>query len=297
MEGKMIFDVRTLLTAKPRLAFVALSFILAWSIWIPAGLWAPKLFLPAVLLGAWTPTFAAVLLTAVSQGAPGVRRYLSGLLKWRVGVPWWLIVLFSMAAISYAAIGIYVLMGGHVPPLSLPKGVSHSAWPLVAAIAFVINIFVGGPLSEDVGWRGYFLPKLREAMPAFDASLLVGAVWVIWHAPMFFFPEGSQVVGFMPFPAFALMTIAWSVFMALVYVNTRSILLAVLYHAAINTTLGTFGVLGRGALGQSTESVMPIYLNVAVSWAVVLLIVIVFGRDLTRRPQPAWADTAALSRR
>jgi membrane protease YdiL (CAAX protease family) len=287
MEGKMTFDVRTLLTARPRLAFLALSFILAWSIWIPAGLWAPKLFLPAVLLGAWTPTFAAVLLTAVSEGGAGVRRYLSGLLKWCVGLQWWLVALFSIAAISYAAVGIYVLTGGAVPPLNLPKGVSHSAWPLVAAIAFVINIFAGGPLAEDVGWRGYFLPKLRETMPAFDASLLVGVVWVIWHAPMFLFPQGGQVVGFMPFPAFALMTIAWSVFMAWVYVNTQSILMAVLFHAAINTTLGTFGVLGRGALGQSTETLAPVYLNIAVSWAAVLLILVMFGRDLTRRPRAA----------
>jgi membrane protease YdiL (CAAX protease family) len=281
----MAAHIRNLLMARPRLAFVGLSFILAWSIWVPAGLWTPKLFLPAVLLGAWTPTFAAVLLTAVTDGAPGVRQYLSGLLKWRVGLQWWLVTLFSMAAISYAAIGLYVLMGGHVPPLSLPKGVPHSAWPLVAAVAFVINIFVGGPLAEDVGWRGYFLPKLREAMPAFDASLLVGVVWVVWHAPMFLFPAGGQVVGYMPFPAFALMTIAWSVFMAVVYVNTRSIRLAVRYHSAVTTTLGTFGVLGRGALGQSTESLMPVYLNVAVCWAGVLLIVAVFGRDLTRKPR------------
>lgn len=283
----MMFDVRTLLTARPRLAFITLSFLLAWSIWIPAGLWAHKLFLPAVLVGAWTPTFAAVLLTAVSDGAAGVRHYLSGLLKWRVGLRWWLVTLFSIAAISYVAIGIYVLMGGAVPPLNLPKGVSHSAWPLVAAIAFVINIFAGGPLAEDVGWRGYFLPKLRESMPAFDASLLVGVVWVVWHAPMFLFSQGGQVVGFMPFPAFALMTMAWSVFMAFVYVNTQSILMAVLYHAAINTTLGTFGVLGRGALGQSTESLTPVWLHIAVAWATVLAIVVVFGRDFTRRPRTA----------
>jgi uncharacterized protein len=294
MEDKMTLDFRTPLVTRPRLAFVVLSFAMAWSIWIPAGLWAPKLFLPAVLLGAWTPTVAAILITAAAEGGPGVRRYLSGLLKWRVGVQWWLMALFSMAAISYAAIGLYVLMGGQVPPLSLPSGVSHKAWPLVAAIAFVINIFVGGPLSEDTGWRGYFLPKLRDAMPAFDASLLVGVAWVVWHAPMFFFPQGGQVVGYMPFPAFAMMTIAWSVFMAFVYVNTRSILLAVLYHASINTTLGTFGVLGRGALGRSTESLMPVYLNVAVSWAMVLLIVLVFGRSLTARPRRAPELRAAI---
>jgi uncharacterized protein len=280
----------------PRVAFVVLSFVLAWSIWIPAGLWAPKLFLPAVLLGAWTPTLAGVALTAITDGVPGVRRYLAGLLKWRVGLQWWLVTLFSIAAISYAAIGIYVLMGGTVPPLNLPKGIPQSAWPLVAAIAFVVNIFVGGPLAEDVGWRGYFLPKLRETMPAFDASLLVGVVWVIWHAPMFFFPSGGQVVGFMPFPAFALMTIAWSVFMAWVYVNTQSILMAVLYHAAINTTLGTFGVLGRGALGQSTDDLMPVYLHIATAWTAVLLILLVFGRDLTRRPRAAVGERSRAAR-
>jgi membrane protease YdiL (CAAX protease family) len=111
----------------------------------------------------------------------------------------------------------------------------------------------------------------------------VGVIWVIWHAPMFFFPQGGQVVGFMPFEMFALMTIAQSVLMGWVYINTRSILMAVLFHAAVNTTLGTFGVLGRGALGQSTDDLMPVYLNTALWWVAVILVVMIFGRDLVRK--------------
>jgi membrane protease YdiL (CAAX protease family) len=271
-----------LLSRHPASAFFLLTFAIAWAIWIPLGLFAPRYLLFGVVPGAWAPTIAAILITAVTEGKSGVRRFLGRVLKWRVGLAWYGVVLFGTAAIAYVAIGIGVLLGGHVPPLTLPPGVGHGAWPLVLPIAFLINIFVGGPLAEDIGWRGYILPKLRETMSALDASLLIGVVWVVWHLPMFWFPEGRSVVGGVPLLWFALMTIGWSVLMGWAYVNTGSILMPVLFHASINTVLGTLGV-----LGDPSRDLTPIALNTAVTWAAVALVVLVFGRQLTRRIQPS----------
>jgi membrane protease YdiL (CAAX protease family) len=262
---------------RPRLAFFILTFAIAWSIWLPVGYLAPKSLLLAIIPGAWAPSLAAILLTAVSEGWAGVKRYLGRLFKWRVGFGWYAVVLFGTAAIAYAAIGLGVLLGGHVPALSLPAGVRRDAWPLVIPIAFLVNIFMGGPLAEDLGWRGYILPKLRERMDALTASLIIGVVWALWHAPLFLFPEGASVVGHIPFLWFALLTTAWSVLMGWAYVNTRSILMPVLFHAAMNTTLGTLGV-----LGQANGSLTPLILNTALTWAAVAVVVAVYGRDLQR---------------
>ena len=138
-----------------------------------------------------------------------------------------------------------------------------------------MNIFFGGPLAEDIGWRGYALPKLREKMSAFRASLLIGIVWVLWHLPFFWIPEGKIAVGGIPLLWFALLTTAWSVLFAWVYVNTESILMPVLFHAAVNTTLGTLGV-----LGQASGSLMPVMLNALLTWLVVGVIVFFTGKDL-----------------
>ncbi|HQV64595.1 MAG TPA: hypothetical protein PKV19_11380, partial [Anaerolineales bacterium] len=77
---------------------------------------------------------------------------------------------------------------------------------------------------------------------------------------------------------FALMTIAWSVLFAWVYVNTESILMPVLFHASINTTLGSLGV-----LGQSSGDLLPVILNTIITWLAVTIVIIRFGKDLKRK--------------
>lgn len=266
------------------ISFFILTFGIAWGIWIPVGLFAPDYFtVGTLLLGVWAPSLSALLLTRLREGNSGLRHFVSRIFKWRVGLQWWLVVLFSTAAIAYAAIGLNALLGGSTPPVGagLPESMRQDLWLYVVPI-FILSIFAGGPLAEDIGWRGYILPKLREGMSAFAASLVIGVIWVIWHLPFFIFPEGASIVAYLPLFWFALITTAWSVLMAWVYVNTQSILMPVLFHAAINTTLGALGLLG-GAQGFG----WPLYLYTALTWIAVGIVVWVFGTDLVRKPEAA----------
>lgn len=261
--------------------FFLLTFLLSWTLWLPVGLLAPKLFLLTVIPGMWAPTISAILLTGLAEGKAGIRVFLGRLLKWRVGFKWYLVVLFGTAVMAYAAVGINLLFGGDIPEISLPVGAPREAWFIVLPIVFFVNIFFGGPLAEDIGWRGYILPKLKERTNALYASLIIGVAWVLWHIPFFIFPEGYSAVGSIPFVWFALMTIAWSVLFAWVYVNTESILMPVLFHASINTTLGSLGV-----LGQSSGDLLPVILNTIITWLAVTIVIIRLGKDLKRKHQP-----------
>lgn len=258
-------------------AFFVLTFAIAWSLWIPLGILAPENIL-LTLPGAWAPTLSAIILIAFSEGRGGVREFLEKVLHWRVGFQWYLVVLFGIAAIAYLAIGIGVLFGMAVPKIILPNGLPRDAILGVIPIVFLVNIFVGGPLAEDIGWRGYILPKMRDKMPALNASLIIGVIWAVWHLPYFIFPGWRNAVGNIPFLWFALLTTSWSVLFAWVYVNTESILMPVLFHAAINTTLGTLGVLGHGI-----ENLVPLLLNILLTWLVVGVVVLVFGKDLKKQ--------------
>ena len=258
--------------------FFLLTFLLSWTLWLPVGLLAPKLFLLAVIPGMWAPTISAILLTGLGEGKAGIGVFLGRLLKWRVGFKWYLVVLFGTAVIAYAAVGINLFFGGDIPEISLPVGAPREAWLIVLPIVFFVNIFFGGPLAEDIGWRGYILSKLKERTNALNASLIIGIVWALWHVPFFIFPEGYAAVGSIPFVWFALMTIAWSVLFAWVYVNTESILMPVLFHASINTTLGSLGV-----LGQSSGDLLPVILNTIITWLAVTIVIIRLGKDLKRK--------------
>jgi membrane protease YdiL (CAAX protease family) len=253
-----------------------LTFLIAWSIWLPLGIFAPHKVL-LTLPGAWAPTLSALILNGLSDGKAGVRQFLRRVIYWRVDLRWYVVVLFSIAIIAYLSIGVGLMLGVPAPEISLPNGLPRNGLLIALPILFLINSFVGGPLAEDIGWRGYILPTLRERMSAFTASLIIGVIWSIWHLPYFIFPEWNAVVGSIPFLWFMLLTTSWSVLLAWVYVHTESILMPVLYHAAINTTLGTLGV-----LGQDDKALRLIIINTAITWVMAGIVVAMYGFDLKR---------------
>jgi membrane protease YdiL (CAAX protease family) len=256
--------------------FFLMTFVLAWAQWLPLGMLAPQQVL-LTLPGAWAPTVSAVLLIGFSEGRAGINRFLKQVSHWRVPLRWYLVVLFGIAAIAVFAGSVGTLFGFPAPGLTFPPGLPRDAWLVFLPVLFLVNLFMGGPLAEDIGWRGYILPKLRERMSTLSASLLIGVIWAFWHLPFFIFSDWGRLTGNIPFFWFLLLTTSWSVLFAWVYVNTQSILMPVLFHAAINTTLGTLGILGTG-----NESLLPLVLNTFLTWVAAGLVVLFFGVNLKR---------------
>jgi hypothetical protein len=87
--------------------------------------------------------------------------------------------------------------------------------------------------GEEVGWRGYALPRLAARMGLGPASVLLGIVWAVWHLPLFYIAgTGSDEQSF---PLYAMHVTAVSVAMAWLYWKSGgSLLLVMLMHAAVN---------------------------------------------------------------
>jgi membrane protease YdiL (CAAX protease family) len=181
------------------------------------------------------PTLAAFVVTGVTQGRAGVGQLLRGYVRWRVGVAWYLIVLLAVPAL-------YLL-----PYLTQPN--AFSAFRLSGAdfwLAYLIvslsTLVFGGPLGEEPGWRGFALPRLEQRSGPLLGSLVLGVLWGLWHLPLFLLVPGynGAGVGFLgvlvPFVAFVVLVIAYTLVFTWVFNNTRgSILLAILLHTSINT--------------------------------------------------------------
>jgi membrane protease YdiL (CAAX protease family) len=106
----------------------------------------------------------------------------------------------------------------------------------LSVLNFVVFVLIVG---EELGWRGYALPKLLAERSVLAASLILGALWGAWHLPTFFVPGAPQYG--LPFSAFVLLTMAYSVLFTWVYLHTRgSVLIAALLHGAINLSQGFF---------------------------------------------------------
>jgi membrane protease YdiL (CAAX protease family) len=255
------------------IVYFMLVYALAWSIWIPAGMLTESISLVFVLVGAWAPTIAAITLSGYLYGWNGIRALLRHILVWRVGIQWYAFALLAAALIGLIAIMVFVLLGGSAPQPTFPPGVPRQVGYLVLPLILLTNVFVGGPLSEEFGWRGFALPHLQGKISAFGASLVIGIVWGAWHLPFFAFKAAGNIVGDIPLWAFVLLTTAWSVLFTWVYNHTRgSLLLAVLYHTAVNTTLGSLGLIRADAGG-----VTLLVLYVVFTWLVALLVTALCG--------------------
>ncbi|MCB9598246.1 MAG: CPBP family intramembrane metalloprotease [Sandaracinaceae bacterium] len=164
------------------------------------------------------PTIAACVASAREGGRAAVRKLLSGLGAGRVG-PLWFFVALGLPTLAYlVARALYELLpGDDGGPWFWPPG---DAQHVVGAVLV--------PIGEEIGWRGYALPRLIARFGPLRASLLLGGLWGVWHLPMFI------AVGTTDPAYYALMVpyfLAGSVMFTWLYQRTNgSLLLAVLLH-------------------------------------------------------------------
>ena len=243
--------------------FFAFSFALMWACFLAVAAFE----IPArsalggalLLLGAFAPGIAAVAIIALTEGGAAVAALLGRIGRWRVAVRYYLFALGVTVAVKLTAA---VVVRG-----------ATGAWPrfgdtrplfLLVAVAFSTPFQAG----EEVGWRGYALPRLADRFGLRAASLLLGAVWALWHIPQFYVPGGDSY--HQSFPVFAIGVVALSVVLAWLYAWTRgSLLLVMLLHAAYNNTkdiVPSALPVGGGTFGLDASPVA--WTSVALLWVV-----------------------------
>ncbi len=170
------------------LKYIAVAFSFTWTFWWLAVLDERGLIslpIPVVLIGSFGPLVAAVAVTAQESGRAGLRTLLGRIVRWRVAPIWYGVALLGPVLIYLAAMALHVLLGGQPPDLSALIG----ALPLVMVLAVYFLIVAG--LGEEVGWRGYALPKLQARCGALLSSVILGVMWASWHLPLFFNPRSG----------------------------------------------------------------------------------------------------------
>jgi membrane protease YdiL (CAAX protease family) len=210
--------------------FFVLTYAMTWTCFISLATLAVSTRTPlgalVVLLGVFAPGLVALSLTARAEGGPGVRALLGRILRWRVAAQWYLFAAGYIAAIKLTVALVYRVATGVWPPFG------HEPWYLILGAIVVSTPVQAG---EEIGWRGYALPRLTRRFGLARASILLGVIWAGWHLPQFFIPE-SDTYG-QSFFVFVLQVTALSVAMAWLYAHTNgSLLLVMLMHAAVNNS-------------------------------------------------------------
>ena len=103
---------------------------------------------------------------------------------------------------------------------------------------FVYVFFLGGPLGEEPGWRGFALPRLQRRHGPLVGSLILGPIWAFWHLPLFWAPAWNLPPTVLNIVLFVIAATAFTMVMTWVFNNTKgSLFIAVLVHTSFDMVL------------------------------------------------------------
>lgn len=206
-------------------------------------------------LASWGPLIAAFLVTGLTEGKIGVRTLWRRFWNRNMSTKWVLVTLLFLPALALVDNLVIRLLDGQNYPVFFSY---HPAWMIVTSFAFA---FFSNGVLEEFGWRGYVLPRFQARWNALTSSLILGVLWVAWHAGQWFVP-GSNLYQ-RDFWLWSLGTILLTIIMTWIFNNTKgSVLAAALFHGTINTGVFAFLLDWR---------------YYAVELLVVIFIVIIFG--------------------
>lgn len=269
---------KRLLNRHPLLAYFVLAFLVAWIVWLPLVLSQSGIgLLPYTvsftdafnpLVGFAGITLVAFVVTAATEGRAGVRRFRSQILRWRIGVRWYLLVLLGMPLI-------FLLSGAiwrGVPPVNTIRQEWLEFLALYLPETVLIGLLVN--LWEEIGWMGFALPRLQRRYGPVPASAIVGTIFALFHFPLFFIGGMPTLDTFLVYiPLLILIAIPHRIVMTWLYNNTKgSIIIALLFHAAYNSANNHLPDLFPGVSDPGR------YIFLAITWSVVAALLLIFTR-------------------
>jgi membrane protease YdiL (CAAX protease family) len=241
--------------------FFVLAYGLSWALEIPLALRARGLIaapIPGSLhyLAAYGPMLAAIIVTGLTDGQVALKALWERMRKWRVRPMWWLVALAPLVLYALLALVLRIIEGEGSGLVALGQ---IDFLPNLGAGALLVWFLTFG-LGEETGWRGYALPRLQRSRSALSATVILSALWALWHLPLFFYLYDTTIlVGFLLGLLAGAITFTW------LYNSTGgSILLVAVWHAAFNFV--------TGCLACKTGVTAAVVSALVMVWAVVVVV-------------------------
>jgi membrane protease YdiL (CAAX protease family) len=214
------------------------------------------------MLGA--PFGVGILMRYFADGREGLKDLFSSLRKWRVGSRWYLPL-----AIFPILLGLVVLV---LSVIVSPEMVT----PLI--VPFILLGLIAG-FFEEVGWTGFAFPKMRLRQSALGAALTLGVIHGVWHFWSDFLANFGAMGGYywtLFNIGFFLHVVALRILISWVYINTDSLLLAILMHGSSS---GFYGFFTANLTDPELRVIFYLVYGVAL-WVPALLVILKSGKTL-----------------
>ena len=187
---------------------------------IKGPIWAIALF----MFGGFVPSLLALFLTWKKEGKSGLRILGKRILQFNLGWRWY-------------GLTFLVIIIGTVGQIVLNNLLGHSfnGQLFITQLGSFLPLLIIGPLSEELGWRGYALERLQTRWNALASSLIIGVVWALWHLTLFYMVGTSQHELAIPFVSFMIKIINTSILYTWLFNNTKNKLWSAIFFHWIYT--------------------------------------------------------------
>lgn len=217
---------------------------------------------PATYIASFGPAFAAIVLTYRVEKMAGLRVLLKKLTQFKAGARWYLLAFLGPGVVGVLAFILDAFIAGRPP--NFMWAVNFQTFPLI----FLVVFFLGGPLGEELGWRGYALERLQSGFSYRKANLILGFLWGLWHLPLFFINDTPQVE--IPLLGFMLQIMGVTFIYSFIRGGTGgSVFVAMVFHAASNSFAAIIPFL---PLSQTGGTMGAFRIFIAIIWVVVGII-------------------------
>ena len=240
--------------------FFILAYGLSWIVEIPLALQSNRIIRKIIpysfhYLVGYGPLVASLVVTGFSDGAEGLKDLWQRMTKWKVEPVWWLVAVSPLCI--YLLVGTVLwLIHGEKPDLISLGQVDHLPPLGLGAIPLWILTF---GLGEEVGWRGFALPRLQNGHKALTATILLWVFWALWHLPLFFYSYDFSIV-----PGMLIGLLAGAIIFTWLYNSTGgSVLISAIWHGLFNYT--------TACISCKVGSIAAIISTLVMVWSVVVL--------------------------
>ncbi len=219
-EGIMGAIVRPI-RSYPLTFFTILACLLGWAFFLARALGA-GISPDQNPLG---PMVAAAIVVAC-LGRAGWKEWGRQLATLRAGLGWYALALLAPVAIIVAVVLTNTALGAPLPTLAQLAG-----WVEIPGEFVAILILIG--IGEEAGWTAFAAPRLLRRHSFLTAWLILAAIRVFWHLPLMLSGDLPLVLGIGG-------NIAFQFLMLWLFRRTNAWFLVAIWHAALNTTSGSF---------------------------------------------------------
>ncbi len=241
----------------PLAAFLVTAFAFSWSDWLSLAWTGGRVVpgrLPTDMAGMFGPAFAALAVAAIGGGEAGIRELGRRVLRLPLRDPWFWLLAPSPLWLALAWLAARAALGASTPALA--RLASYPGLPSMPVYTVFDFLLLGVGFGQEIGWRGFALPRLQARAGPLGGTLLVAVAWGAWLAPLAALHGPRAGAGHLPATELALaaaLVVACSVVLAFVVARTGgSIPAAALWHASLRLVTGTEGA--REGMGEAVAA-------------------------------------------